>query len=98
MRCGERIKKSYSRLKSNFDRLLLIFFITQIHRVRFVSVNGEASRVKPSKKNLKTKMEKKCWKKNFEKKNCEKHFEKKMLEKKSKKKFWNKKFEIVAYA
>ena len=64
-----------TRLKSNFDRLLIIFFITQIHRVRFVSLNGEASRVKPSKKNfekkiLEKKLEKKvlgkkCWKKNF---------------------------------
>ena len=33
----------HTRLKSSFDRLLyIIFFITQIHRVRFVSVNGEA--------------------------------------------------------
>ena len=29
--------------------LYIIFFITQIHRVRFVSVNARASRVKPSK-------------------------------------------------
>ena len=43
----------HTRRKSNFDRLLyIIFFITQIHRVRFVSVNGEASRVKPSKKKI----------------------------------------------
>ena len=38
-------KKSHTRLKSNFDRLLIIFFITQIHRVRTVSLNGEASSV-----------------------------------------------------
>ena len=38
----------HTRLKSNFNRLLqIIFFITQIHRLRFVSVNGEASREKP---------------------------------------------------
>ena len=41
MRCGQRIE----------------FFITPIHRVRFASVNGEASRVKPSKK--------KFWEKKF---------------------------------
>ena len=51
----------HTRLKSNFDRLLsIIFFITQIHRVRFVTVNGEASRVKPSKKKILNK----SWKKN----------------------------------
>ena len=68
----------HTRLKSNFDRLLyIIFFITQIHRVRFVSVNGEASRVKPSKKKLK-----KSWKKNFEKKIKKTNFGKKILKKK----------------
>ena len=39
-------KKSthHTRRKFNFDRLLyIIFFMTQIHRVRFASVNGEAS-------------------------------------------------------
>ena len=62
----------HTRRKSNFDRLLyIIFFITQKHRVRFVSVNGEASRVKPSKK--KKKIDKKL----------EKNFEKKILKKKS---------------
>ena len=40
-----------TRRKSNFDHLLyIIFFITQIHSVHFVSVNGEASRVESSKK------------------------------------------------
>ena len=35
----------HTRRKFNFDRLLyIIFFMTQIHRVRFLSVNGEASR------------------------------------------------------
>ena len=35
----------HTRRKFNFDRLLyIIFFMTQIHGVRFVSVNGEASR------------------------------------------------------
>ena len=35
----------HTRRKFNFDRLLyIIFFMTQIHRVRFVCVNGEASR------------------------------------------------------
>ena len=34
----------YTRRKFNFDRLLhIIFFMTQIHQVRFLSVNGEAS-------------------------------------------------------
>ena len=55
----------HTRLKSNFDRLLyIIFFITEIHRVRFVSVNEETTRVKPSSK----KISKKSWKKNFGKK------------------------------
>ena len=47
----------------------IIFFITQIHRARFVSVNRRASRVQPSKK--------KFWEKNFEKKMLEKSFDKK---------------------
>ena len=35
----------HTRREFDFDRLLyIIFFIKQIHRVRFVSVNGEASR------------------------------------------------------
>ena len=34
----------HTRRKFNFDRLLyIIFFTTQIHRVRFFAVNGEAS-------------------------------------------------------
>ena len=50
-----------TRLKSNFDRLLyIIFFITHIHTVCLVSINGEASRVRPSKRK---KFEKKKWKK-----------------------------------
>ena len=54
------------RLKSTFDRsLYIIFFITQIHTVRFVSVNGEASRVKPSKKSFGRKLEKNILKKKF---------------------------------
>ena len=94
-------KKSHTRLKSNFDRLLIIFLITQIHRVRFVSVNREASIVRPSKKNFEKKLEnkilrkfwkknvgKKIWKKNFREKMLEKRFWKKML----KKKCWKKKF------
>ena len=54
----------HTRLKSNFDRLLyIIFFITPIHNVRFFSVNGEASRVKTSKKKFWEKVGKKFWKK-----------------------------------
>ena len=35
----------HTRRKFNFDRLLyIVFFMTQIHRVRFISVNREASR------------------------------------------------------
>ena len=85
-----------TRLKSNFDRLLyIIFFITQIHTDRFVSVNREASRVKPSKKKfwkeVENKFWKKKWKKNFEKKNVGNNFGKKLLEKKCwKKKCWKK--------
>ena len=61
-------------LKSSFVRLLyIIFFITQIHRVRFACVNGRASKVKPSKNE--------SWKKNFRKKILRKKFWKKMLEK-----------------
>ena len=41
----------------------ITFFITQIHRVRFVPVNGVASRVKPSKKNFE-----KSWRKILRKK------------------------------
>ena len=77
----------YTRLKANFDRLLcIIFFITQMHAVCLVVINGKASRVRPSKK-------KKIWKqleKNFWKKN----FEKKVKKKKNfGKKFWKKNFE-----
>ena len=54
--------------------LYIIFFVTQIHRIRFVFVNGRASRIKPSKKKIMKKsfekknfgkniLEKKCWKK-----------------------------------
>ena len=39
--------------------LYIIFFITQIHTVCLVSINGEASRVKSSKKNVEKKLEKK---------------------------------------
>ena len=61
-------KKSHTRLKFNVDHLLIIFFVIQIYRVRFVSVNGEASKVKPSKKNFLKKLEKKILEQNFEKK------------------------------
>ena len=44
----------------------IIFVITQIHRVRSVSVSGETSRVKPSKKIFFLKLEKFFW--NFWKK------------------------------
>ena len=77
-------KKSYTRLKSNVNRLLIIFFITQIHRVRFVSVNGQVSRVKPEKK----KILKKSWKNNF----GNKILKKKCWEKKFWKIIWKKKF------
>ena len=46
-----------------------IFHNTDTWRVRFVSVNGEASRVK-----LSIKKKFKCWKNNFEKKNLKKKF------------------------
>ena len=47
----------HTRLKSNFDGLLyIIFFITHIHRVRFVSVNRVTSRVKAGKKNFEKEM------------------------------------------
>ena len=66
---------NHTRLKSNFDRLLyIIFFITQIHTVCLVSINGEASRIMPQpKKILGKKFEKKilkikCWKKVLTKK------------------------------
>ena len=72
----------HTRLKSNFDRLLyIIFFITQIHTVCLVSINGKASRVRPSKKNYEKKLEKIFRKKNFEKKIKNKQFWEKMLEK-----------------
>ena len=74
---SHRVWYEQYELKSNFDRLLIIFFIRQIHRVRFVFVNGEASRVKPSKKKKISR-----WKKNFEKKILGKKFEKKICEKK----------------
>ena len=64
--------------------LYIIFFITQIHRVRFVSVNGRASRVKPSKNKFGKEVRKKFSDKNFEKKMLGKNFEKKILGKK----FW----------
>ena len=66
-----RVPYTSHETKVQFRRLLyIIFFITQIHKVRFVSVNGEASRVNLSKKileqNFRKKMlEKKCWEKNF---------------------------------
>ena len=76
----------HTRRKSNFDRLLyIIFVITQIHRVRFVSVKGEATRVKPSKKKKKLK---ESWKKVFRKENC-----KKKKFGKKRKKNWKNKFE-----
>ena len=61
----------HTRLKSNFDRLLyIIFFITQIHTVCFVSMNGKAKRVKPSKKKLSKKgLPKKFWKNKVQNKN-----------------------------
>ena len=70
----------HTRLKSNFDRsLYIIFFITQIHRVRFVCVKGEASRVSAQKKifgkNILKRLEKNCWKKKFEKKILKKMLE-----------------------
>ena len=41
----EKYLTHHTRQKFNFDRLLyIIFFMTQIHRVRFVSVNEEVSR------------------------------------------------------
>ena len=70
--------------------LYIIFFITQIYRVCFVSVNERALRVKPSKNKFwkevgKKFLEKKFWEKNFEKKVekkfWEKNFEKKIMEK-----------------
>ena len=89
MRCGEGIElftssviwtkvHYHTRLKSNFERLLsIIIFITQIHRVRFVSVNGKASRVKPSKEKFLKKVKKKILgKKIFKQKILEKSFDK----------------------
>ena len=72
------------------DRLLIVFFITQIHRVRFVSVNEEASRVKPSKRKF-WKVWKKFQEKNVKKKFWKNYFWKKMLEKNLKKKILKKK-------
>ena len=91
-------KKSHTRLKSNFDRLLIIFLVTQLHRVRFVSVNGGASRPQKKIPNefWEIKIEKnilgrKFWQTNFEKKIWKENFEKKILEKKfTKNKFQNK--------
>ena len=55
----------HRKLKSNFDRLLyIIFFIKQIHRV--FSVNGEASRIKRSKKKM---LQKKLQNKNIHNQN-----------------------------
>ena len=63
----------HTRLKSNFDRLpYIIFFITQIHTVCLVSINGEASKIRPSKNKF---WEKKL-KKNFETKILGTNFEK----------------------
>ena len=57
--------------------LYIIFFITQIHRVRFASVNARASRVKPSKNKFWKVVGKKMLKKNVGKKILEKSFDKK---------------------
>ena len=48
----EYLTTHHARRKFNFHRLLYIIaiYLTQIHRVRVVCVNKEASRVKPSKK------------------------------------------------
>ena len=75
--------------------LNIILFITQIHRVRFVSVNERASRVKSSKNKLWKEVGKKIWKKNFEKKNftkqiLKKKFRKEILRKSFRTKFWKK--------
>ena len=97
----------HTRLKSNFDRLLyIIFFITQIHTVCLVSIDGEASRVRPTKKKFWKKVRKKClekilkkkfgkkfWKKNLEK-SCERKIWKKVLKEKFGKKIWKKNLEI----
>ena len=90
-----RIRVPYhTRLKSNFDRLLyIIFFITQTHTVRFVSVNGEALRVKLSINFDKQILEKKFWETSFGKKilkkKCwKKNFGKECWKKMLKKKFW----------
>ena len=53
------------------------FFITQIHRARFVSVNGRASRVKPSRNKFWKKVGKKFLEKKFWKKVLEKRFDRK---------------------
>ena len=105
-------RKSHTRLKFNFYRLLIIFLITQIHRVRFVSVNGEASRVKRSKKKFSKKLgkkilrkkcgKKKFWEKFFGKKCWKKNFAKKILDKEfwkknKKKKLWKKNFEEKSF-
>ena len=85
----------HTRLKSYFDRLLyIIFFITQIHTICLVSINGRASRVRPSKKkNFEKKLEKNFLKKKFEKKILGKDFGKKIL----KQKFWEKNYEKINY-
>ena len=75
-------KKSHTRLKSNFDHLLIIFFITQIHSP-FCICKREGSSVKPSKE--------KFWEKSFEK-NVEKKFGKKNLKEKFYEKNFGKKF------
>ena len=69
--------------------LYIIFFITQIYRVRFVSVNGRASRVKPSK----NKFRKEVGNKFLEKKICEKIVGKKFWKKILWEKFWKKMLE-----
>ena len=61
--------------------LYIIFFITQIHRVCFVFVNGRASRVKPSKNKFGKEVGKKCLAKRFWEKNFTKQIFKKVLEK-----------------
>ena len=84
-----------TRLKSNFDRLLyIIFFITHIHTVCLVSINGEASRVRPSKKkNFGKKIWKKKLKKNFETKILGNIFENKFWKKVLTKKCWKNKLQ-----
>ena len=66
--------------------LYIIFFITHIHRVRFDSVNGRASRIKPSKNKFWNEVGKKFLEKNVGKNISQINFEKKNFEKK----FWEK--------